>query len=329
MLTAGNTTFTYDDAGSLLTRSDGTSYTWDYRSLLTRRAKTGQSNVDYVSDGNGFRVNRTIGSETTDEYVLDGAESAEHIIGTSTISHVGPGLLFDIDGTSRSVGHIDGQGSTRVTSNGSQQVVTVAVYDAFGNEVYLIGDGRDYGYASNYRYFTDKTTGLQYLKSRYYDPSLGRFISRDPIRYQGGINLYAYVDNNPMMWVDPSGEGKIPGFGCAIACGTALYQIGKYYAIMAGCKAGGLSGDDFWKCVWDQLCAENALSPGQNAGLAATCIACLLSRGWDPPAPKPTPPPSPIIKPGDPGWPGAPTNPGPIIRPGDPGFSLPPNPIKY
>ena len=264
LLTAGSTTFTYDDVGSLLTRSDGTSYTWDYRSLLTRMTKTGQNTVDYMSDGNGFRVNRTVGSETIDEYVLDGAESAEHIVGSSVISHVGPGLLFDIDDTGRSVCHIDGQGSTRVTSNGNQQIVTVAVYDAFGNEVHLIGDERDYGYASNYRYYTDRTTGLQYLKSRYYDPLLGRFISRDPIRYQGGINLYAYVENNPIMWVDPSGEGKIPGFGCAIACGTALYEIGKYYAIMAGCKAGGLSGDDFWVCVWDQLCAENALSPGKK-----------------------------------------------------------------
>ena len=44
---------------------------------------------------------------------------------------------------------------------------------------------------------------------RYYDPSVGRFITRDPIGYDGGINLYAFCGNNPVMGADPTGLDKI------------------------------------------------------------------------------------------------------------------------
>ncbi len=51
----------------------------------------------------------------------------------------------------------------------------------------------------------DGETGLYYYRARYYDATLGRFISADPISYAGGINLYAYVNNNPITWLDPMG----------------------------------------------------------------------------------------------------------------------------
>ncbi len=46
------------------------------------------------------------------------------------------------------------------------------------------------------------STGLQYLRARYYDPAIGRFLSQDPVP---GGNLYAYVGNNPVLLVDPYG----------------------------------------------------------------------------------------------------------------------------
>jgi len=52
----------------------------------------------------------------------------------------------------------------------------------------------------------DKETGLYYYRARYYDPMEGRFISKDPIGIAGGINLYGYVQNNPVMMTDPTGE---------------------------------------------------------------------------------------------------------------------------
>ena len=51
----------------------------------------------------------------------------------------------------------------------------------------------------------DADTGLYYYRARWYDPEARRFISEDPIGLNGGINLYAYVNNNPLRYVDPSG----------------------------------------------------------------------------------------------------------------------------
>ena len=51
----------------------------------------------------------------------------------------------------------------------------------------------------------DKETGLYYYRARYYDPMEGRFISKDPSGFEGGINLWAYVQNNPINRTDPSG----------------------------------------------------------------------------------------------------------------------------
>ncbi len=46
---------------------------------------------------------------------------------------------------------------------------------------------------------------LNYYRARYYDPTIGRFISEDPIRFTGGINFYVYVLNSPVNFIDPLG----------------------------------------------------------------------------------------------------------------------------
>jgi len=56
----------------------------------------------------------------------------------------------------------------------------------------------------------DDETGLHYNRHRYYDPSSGRFVSKDPIGLQGGINVYQYV-SNPSAWTDPLGLSPCPG----------------------------------------------------------------------------------------------------------------------
>ena len=54
------------------------------------------------------------------------------------------------------------------------------------------------------QYF-DAETGLHYNWHRYYDPDTGRYLSPDPIGLDGGLNLYAYVGNDPVNWIDPEG----------------------------------------------------------------------------------------------------------------------------
>ena len=111
----------------------------------------------------------------------------------------------------------------------------------------------------------DKETGLYYCNSRYYDPSIGRWISPDDIRYLeyaviGGSNLYAYWKNNPIMFSDPNGTfaisltilGLIIGATIgATAGGVIAYNVAKnngaegwelFDWTMAGIVGGGIIG---------------------------------------------------------------------------------------
>ncbi len=91
-------------------------------------------------------------------------------------------------------------------------LVAEYVYDAWGNNSAVLNlDGIATLNSFRYRsYYFDEETGLYYLQTRYYDPELGRFISADSIEYLdpetvGGLNLYAYCGNNPVMAVDSEG----------------------------------------------------------------------------------------------------------------------------
>ncbi|MDH4236669.1 MAG: RHS repeat-associated core domain-containing protein [Nitrospira sp.] len=59
----------------------------------------------------------------------------------------------------------------------------------------------------------DAESGLYYYRARYYDPTMGRFLSEDPIASTGGLNLYAYVGNDPLNWIDLSGRTRANSSG--------------------------------------------------------------------------------------------------------------------
>ena len=104
-----------------------------------------------------------------------------------------------------------------IDSNGN--IVVEYVYDAWGNHAVLDVNGADIASATHignlnpfrYRgYYYDTETGLYFLKTRYYDPEVGRFISPDSLKYleptyNNGLNLYAYCLNNPVRYSDPTG----------------------------------------------------------------------------------------------------------------------------
>jgi RHS repeat-associated protein len=107
--------------------------------------------------------------------------------------------------------HHDRLGSTRYTSDISGTTFPqILRFDAFGNRSATGGiapyTSTDLQFAGDWGYQTewsggssDPGLGLQYLGQRYYDPAIGRFISPDPIGTDGGLNLYGYAGNDPVV----------------------------------------------------------------------------------------------------------------------------------
>ncbi|MBI2139066.1 RHS repeat-associated core domain-containing protein, partial [Candidatus Woesearchaeota archaeon] len=102
----------------------------------------------------------------------------------------------------------DGLGSVTDLAKSTGELVESYSYDVYGapSSSSTVGNpylftGREY----------DQETGLYYYRARYYAPSIGRFLQRDPLKYLPDINFYRYVYNNPTNWIDPLGlEAKNP-----------------------------------------------------------------------------------------------------------------------
>ncbi|HOK56569.1 MAG TPA: RHS repeat-associated core domain-containing protein [bacterium] len=102
--------------------------------------------------------------------------------------------------------YYDRLGSVRFMSDGSGNVVSEYVYDAWGNLVSSSGSlSQPYQYVGEYGYYKEEDLGLYLLGQRWYDAEVGRFVSRDPIGERGGLNLYEYVGNNGVNSIDPEG----------------------------------------------------------------------------------------------------------------------------
>jgi RHS repeat-associated protein len=102
----------------------------------------------------------------------------------------------------------DHLGTPQELTDHEGKVAWEAGYKAWGQAKQAISAAAEQaGFKNPIRFqgqYLDEETGLHYNRYRYYDPESGRFVSRDPIRLNGGINLYAY-GANPVGWLDPLG----------------------------------------------------------------------------------------------------------------------------
>jgi RHS repeat-associated protein len=106
----------------------------------------------------------------------------------------------------------DRLGTPQILTDSTNTVVWEAVYDPFGEA----DINPNSTVVSNFRFpgqYYDSETGLHYNSFRYYDPSTGRYLTPDPAGQLGGINLFVYVENNPVNWFDPDGliTRPVPG----------------------------------------------------------------------------------------------------------------------
>jgi RHS repeat-associated protein len=121
------------------------------------------------------------------------------------------GLLSTQDGGSVYHYAYDANGNVSEVLSNAGAIVAHYEYDAFGNTITSSGS---YASTNTYRFSTkplDELTGLYYYGYRYYNLSTGRWLARDPIGEVGGLNLYAFVSNSPVDFVDVSGLMKLSG----------------------------------------------------------------------------------------------------------------------
>ena len=124
----------------------------------------------------------------------------------------------------------------QVASGASGEVENRYDYDAFGEEILAVEETpNDIRYSGE---FYDAAAGLYYLRARYYDPATGRFTQEDTYRGDvmepASLNLYAYCANDPVNYVDPSGNSAV-AVGGAILTGTveAAYVVVQVIAVGA------------------------------------------------------------------------------------------------
>lgn len=101
--------------------------------------------------------------------------------------------------------HTNHLGAVEAATDRQGKLLWRAAYHPYGK---LASLSAKRGFQLNLRLpgqYLDAETGLHYNDHRYYDPELGRYLTPDPIGLQGGVNSYAYVDGNPLKYVDPSG----------------------------------------------------------------------------------------------------------------------------
>ena len=298
----------YDANGNLNLRN-GNSYTWDSHnrllSVIPQNPVAGSKAQHYTYDGFHRRVQRTIrvwqpSNQWTDldstRFFYDGWNVIEeHTItaGTQTLARTFT-WGSDLSGTPQGAGgvgglllaeevsggnttarhyHYDGNGNvTEITDLAGAKVASYR-YDAYGNTLAASGP---YSAQNRYRFSTKPLDGevtgapLYYYGYRYYDPITGSWPSRDPIEEEGGVNLYGFVGNNGVNWIDLLGledccgnprrpgkevtddagrkccEGEIKTIEIRVKARKAYTDSGHAYIHTPNHDRGFYAGDSIW-----------------------------------------------------------------------------------
>ena len=237
---------TYDEIGNPLTYRDGMTMTWkNGRQLAT--LKTDENNISYSYDSNSVRISKTVnGVKYTYAYI-------NGLLMYETRGNAKFYYSYDANGTLYSVKYTLTDSSDLMTYyfthnsrgdivgiyNGAGQLRAHYEYDAWGNVLSVtdqngnaITSATHIGNLNPFRYrgyYLDTETGLYYLMSRYYDPVTHRFVNADGYFQSGSnildTNMSAYCRNNPISFVDPTGEYTWKQMQIDISTGNSDYDI--------------------------------------------------------------------------------------------------------
>jgi RHS repeat-associated protein len=212
LLKFNNVSVTNDADGNLLhaplTNSVFTNYTYDARNRLLN-----VGGVTNSYDAMNNRVGQTQGSNSTVFVVNPNAKLPQVLMriknGVTNYYVYGAGLLYQVTESATATNtltyHYDYRGSTVALTDGNGNVTDRMEYSLYATTTYRVGTN-DTPFLFNGRYgvMTDPN-GLLYMRARYYNPYLCRFVSADPSGFAGGLNFYAAFNGNPVSYTDPTG----------------------------------------------------------------------------------------------------------------------------
>jgi len=195
----------YDGNGQLV--SDGaSSYSWGTRGRLV--AISGATAANFAYDAIGRRISASSGGATS-QYLYDGARIVSESRSTGTVAFLnGTGLdewLTRTDSSGQVSFLVDGIGSRVGVVDSAGTLVGQSTYDPFG-VTYTFGASEPQG---GFTGREQEAYGLYYYRARYYDPTVGRFLSEDPAGGDASGNGYSYVEDDPTNANDPTGLRKV------------------------------------------------------------------------------------------------------------------------
>lgn len=242
-LTMSGQYYDYDLNGNMLGNGlPGRTYEWDAANRCVA-INQGTHRTELSYDGLNRevkRVEKENGIATgTSQFVWCGFERCEEQdgIGDAIKQFYAQGVKVSASNYYYTRDHL---GSIREVTDTNGQVVARYDYDPFGQRVKLSGVfDADFGYTG---YFTRvQWSDLTFAPLRIYSPELGRFISRDPIGEDGGLNLYEYVRNNSVNHTDPLGLQDIPTMGTMYISLSQQQAASGYVQGLASAQLVGVS----------------------------------------------------------------------------------------
>lgn len=230
---------TYDGNGNRITQNSGsgaTTLTYDDENRLTSWVQSTAYNSGFAYDGLG-RLRRRIDytwtgmswyPNTTTVYIYDGNRVIQERDGNNNMPLVSYTRGTDLSGSLEGAGgiggllarssgyssgnwttnhfyHADGSGNITYLVDSNQAMAATYRYDAFGDTLSSSGP---LATANMYRFSSREqhtASGMYVYLYRFYDPGSQRWLNRDPLGERGGINLYRFVGNNPVNWIDRNG----------------------------------------------------------------------------------------------------------------------------
>ena len=274
---SGAVTPTYDANGNLTRDETGRQFVYDaWNRLVAVKDAGGTTLKSYTYDGLHRRVQETASGTTTDLYYSDAWQVLEERVGGQTmVQYVWSPVYVDAlilrdrdtngDGTLDERLWVVQDANYNVTAlvDNSGNVVERYLYDPFGRVTVVDGGWveRSEGTAFAWHYLHqggryDDVSGLYHFRFRDYSPTLGRWTSLDPLRYDAeDVNLYRALGNNTLIRFDPYGlewswggaiggmfSGGIVGAGVGATVGAPFFGIGALPGAIAGGAVGAIGG---------------------------------------------------------------------------------------